>query len=108
MSKYLNLFIKNIQHYAPNKSNYELAKLTGVSASALGLYFSKKRSPSLETIVSIAEGLNIEPYQLIKDDKEKAIPADIIHLLENQSDTVYDTIRTILNALNQQQKKKVR
>lgn len=89
-------------------SNYELAKVTGVSASAIGLYFSKKRSPSLETIVAIAEGLNVEPYQLIRDDRKKAIPADIIHLLENQSDTVYDTIRTMLNALNQQQKKKAK
>lgn len=108
MDKYLNLFIKNVERYAKGKSNYEISKLSGVSNSALSLYFSKKRAPSLESIVAISDALKIEPYQLLKDDSEKNIPSDILEMLENQSDTVYETIRTMLNALNAAKSKAVK
>lgn len=108
VSKYLNILIKNIRRIAPEMSNYELSKLSGVSQSVLGRYESGERSPSLETIVSIANALNVEPYQLLKSEEEKNIPTDILQMLDGQSDTVYDTIRTMLNALNQREKKKAK
>ena len=69
---------------------------------------NKQTNPSLDTVDKFAEALHVHPSDLIADTAEKKIPADILNLLENQSETVYDTIRTMLNALNQQQKKKVK
>lgn len=108
MDKYLNLFIKNVQHYAPNRSRADISEASGVSQAALSRIFSKEQAPSLETIIKVAEALHIEPAALITDRASKNIPSDILNLLENQPEIVYDTIRTMLNALNQQQKRKAK
>lgn len=106
MDKYSKVFIKNIKRYASNLSAYEISKISGVSQAALSNYFSGERLPTLEIIIKISKSLNIEPYQLIKDSEEKNIPTDIINMLEGQSDAVYDTIRTMLKALESQRSSK--
>lgn len=104
----LDLLINNIEHYASNLTITEVLRDAGIPHSTVSRILNKKTNPTLDTIDKIATALNIKPADLLADRKEKNIPADILKLLENQSETVYDTIRMMLNALNQQQKKKVK
>lgn len=106
MSKYLNLFVENLRHYAPESSNYELSKMSGVSQSSLSMYLAQRRSPSLETIVALAAALRVEPADLISDRRKKNIPADIIEMLDGQDEEVYETIRIMLKALGPKNKKR--
>lgn len=100
MDKPLELLIKNIKRYAPNLTNYQISKLSGVSESSLSAYFTGQRIPSIEIVFKLANGLKIHPYQLLMDEEEKNIPADIMGLLEDQPESVYESIRTILKTFN--------
>lgn len=100
MDKALELLRKNIKRFAPEISNYQLARLCEISDSALSNYFSGQRMPSLEIVFKIAKGLNVQPWELLVDSDEKNIPADILEMLENQPDSVYESIRSILKTFN--------
>lgn len=103
----MKLFIKNIQRYAPEWTNAKLSQESGVSQPTLSQLFAGRSYPSLETIVKIAECLNVKPGVLLDDPTEQfesSIPADILNLLENQDPIVYDTVRNLLSAINSQKK----
>lgn len=111
MSKYLSLLAKNIQLYASGKSINEISKLSGVPQSTISRLISEQSNPSLDTIEKIADGIGVEPSTLLIDkisikNKSYSIPSDIIEMLDGQSETVYDTIRTMLKALNKRDIKK--
>lgn len=104
MSKYLNLFTDNIRHYAKEMNNNQLSIKSGVSPATISQLMSGKRNPTLEVIVKLAAALRVEPSDLLAETKENKLPADILEMLENLSPTGIETIRTLLNALNQNQK----
>lgn len=106
MPKYLKLFVKNIQRCAHGWTNTELAERSGISQATISLLMREQRNPTLDVVVKLAEAVGVKPHELLMDDKSSStVPPDIINLLENQSETVYETIRTMLHALNQQPKK---
>lgn len=105
MSKLLNVLVNNIKHYASGTSLNDLSKISGVPQSTLSRLFSEQTNPSLDTIEKVAIGLNTEPYTLLIDKigfnkRSYSIPPDIMELLDNQPDSVYDSIRTILKTFN--------
>lgn len=109
--KYLKTFIKNIERIAPNWSSYKLSQESGVSQATLSKMFSGQSVPTLETIVKIAECLNVKPGDLLDDTTQSfssTVPDDVSRMLENQSPLVYDTIRTLLTAMKHQPKKAVK
>lgn len=108
MSKSLNILVKNIERFAQGSNYFQISKASGVPSSTFSRIINKQTNPNLETIDKIAASLNVEPFELIKESaKEKIdIPADILSMLKGQPDTVYDTIRVMLKALNKSDIKK--
>lgn len=96
MSKSLNLLCKNIQHYAANKSNNEIAKLAGVPQSTISRILSHETNPNLETVDKIADAFNVTAADMISEPNLDEVPADLLQLMRGQPPHVLDTIRTIL------------
>lgn len=101
MSKCLNVLSKNVQHYASGKSLNDISKLSGVPQSTISRLVSEQSNPSLDTIEKLAIGLDVEPYVLLVDRSNLklnsyAVPDDLMLMLSDQPEAIYDSIRTIL------------
>jgi transcriptional regulator with XRE-family HTH domain len=109
MDKYLKIFIKNIERFAPDWSSYKLAKEAGVSQATLSSIYSGRSNPSLETIVKLANCFQVKPGDLLNDQSESTIPPDLKLLMENQSEAFYETVRNLaLMMKNSDSKKRVK
>lgn len=102
-------FIQNLKEVLGERSGYWLSKQTGISQAAISRLFSGQHAPSLATIERLANTLGVNPHELIKEPKFKtnetlAVPHDLLRLLEDQDNQVYDAIRAILRALSPRQK----
>lgn len=107
MSKLLDVFRNNVLMHMGDRSQRWLSQTSGVNQGSLSQLLSGQGNPSLETIEALAKALDVTPATLLggTDGKVFNVPKDILDLLENETPTVYDTIRLMLKTLKSQRKK---
>lgn len=102
MRETLDIFLDNVRKLLGDKSNYWLSKESGVTQGTLSRLMNKTINPTLDSIVRIAKALKVSPADLLTDNGEIKIPADILQNLENQSPATYEAIRGMLTALKRE------
>lgn len=110
MSKSLDLLVKNIERYAAERPLSKVFKESDIPHSTLSRIMNKQTSPSLDTLDKIAKALEVSPADLFIDDivfeVANKIPSDLVASLYGRPKLVYDTIRNLLNAIDQSDSKK--
>lgn len=101
MTKSATVFLDNLEEYLGNRTAYWLAKTSGLSQATISRILGKKMVPALESVDAIAKALEINPWIMVtpKAAKKTSIPPDILKMLENQPDVVYQTVRGMLQPL---------
>lgn len=101
------IFIANFKKVLGNRTAYWIAKESGISQTTALRILKGEMHPSLESIESIARGLGVDAFELLIPDTpaKSGIPSDILNLLDDQPDIVYDAVRAILAALPKKKKR---
>ena len=101
----LEIYTGNIKKLLKDRSIYWLAKQSGISQPTLGRLMSKSINPTLESIGYVADALNVTVAEILSEEMELNIPADILEALQDQSPATYEAIRGILAALKKEKSK---
>ncbi len=73
--------VKRLRH-EKGLTQKELAKIVGISESTIKMIETNKNNPSLELLPKLANALEVDPAELLKEDKEDKINSFTMELLE--------------------------
>lgn len=76
-------------------SQKEFAERTGISQSTISDWKRKKTNPSSEKIMMICEVLQISPYDLLAEEKEKHSCIDVMAPLSGEEFFLLETYRNL-------------
>jgi transcriptional regulator with XRE-family HTH domain len=105
MSTIGEVFRERVAFFLAGRSDYWLAKESGVSSSAISRVFSGKSDPSLSSIAAIARALGVTEADLLSPDKEGGLPADLISMLEGLNEPFLQSVRGVVTAFHKQEQK---
>lgn len=88
MDKKLNLFTKVLGKICKERglSQAEMCRRTGMESSQMNLYFTGKASPSIDTLIKLADAIGAEPHELLMD--HSATPAKELSDSEKQMEAI--------------------
>lgn len=85
----LKLFAKNLRHILRERkiSEYELARRVGVHRASPWMWVNRRSSPSLDTLIKLADALKVSINTLVRTDmtKVKGKPTPAAKLAKNIS-----------------------
>lgn len=92
------VFIRNVEERMQGRTDYWLAKESGLSSATISRLMGRKMKPAIDTIDAIAKALEVHPSELlIRQKSEKGeVPQDILEMLRDQDPIVYEAVRGLL------------
>ena len=102
MSKLQKTFSKNVLMHLGDRNRSWLAKASGILSGSLTTAVSEDGNATLKTVEAISNALNVHPAELLGGSAQKGrkIPADILEMLDGESDAVYSAVRSVLKAVS--------
>ncbi len=94
-----DIFIRRVKEILGKRTAYWLAQATELPPATLSRILSGKMNPTIKMVGVIADGLKVRASDLLHDGKEDAIPPDILVMLADQPDFVYEAVRGMLAPL---------
>lgn len=98
-----DIFIRRVKQVLGKRTAYSLAQETELPAATLSRILSGKMNPTIKMIEIIASGLHVRPSDLLHEGDDESVPPDLLVLLADQPEFVYEAVRGMLKPL---QKKK--
>ena len=93
------LFIHRVKKLLGKRSAYWLSQECGLTQATLSRILTGKMNPSLKIIEKIAGGIGVPASSLLDSGKDETIPPDLLVLLSDQPEFVYEAVRGMLKPL---------